>query len=113
MQPADLALAVRDPTADNPFRLRDENCLQQFYPALTETQGAAINGRRWRPNLKHLFGCRDVSWSLRDPLPFALMPIMSYQILRRTIFSGMTFGEAATFDIGWYRTDAVSASGDE
>ena len=26
----------------------------------------------------------------------------SYQILRRTIFSGMTFGEAATFDIGWY-----------
>lgn len=102
VNPDDLALAVIDPVAENRFRLRDEHILQQFYPALTETQGAAFKGRTWRPNLKYLFGCRDVSWSRRDPLPFLLMPASSYQILRRTIFSGMTFGEAATFDIGWY-----------
>lgn len=102
VNPDDLALAVLDPTAANPFRLRSERVLQQFYPALTETQGAALNGRAWRPNLKHLFGCRDVTWDRRDPLPFLLLPFTSYQILRRTIFSGMTFGEAATFDIGWY-----------
>ena len=102
VNPADLAQAILDPAAPNPFRLREERVLQQFYPALTETQGAAFNGRPWRGNLRHLFGCRDVSWSPRDPLPFLLMPLTSYQILRRTIFSGMTFGEAATFDIGWY-----------
>ena len=102
VDPDDLALAVRDPDAPNPFRLRNEQVLQQFYPALTETQGAALKGRPWRPNLRYLFGCRDVTWNRRDPLPFLLMPITSYQILRRTIFSGMSFGEAATFDIGWY-----------
>ena len=102
VDPQDLAIAVLDPAAENPFRLRDERILQQFYPALTETQGAALKGRTWRPNIKYLFGCRDVSWDWRDPLPFLLMPLTSYQILRRTIFSGMSFGEAATFDIGWY-----------
>ncbi|MDJ0741243.1 MAG: ATP-grasp domain-containing protein [Gammaproteobacteria bacterium] len=103
VHPADLAQAIRDPAAPNPFRLRSERVLQQFYPALTETQGAALKGRPWRGNLRYLFGCRDVSWAPRDPLPFLLMPLTSYQILRRTIFAGMSFGEAATFDIGWYR----------
>jgi len=102
VQPDDLVTAIERPEDATRWRLRDEHRLQQFYPALTETQGAAFKGREWKPNLKHLFGCRDVSWQARDPLPFLLMPLTSYQILRRTIFSGMTFGEAATFDIGWY-----------
>ena len=102
VQPEDLAAAILEPDQPNPFRLRSERVLQQFYPALTETQGAAIKGRPWRGNLRHLFGCRDVSWGRRDPLPFLLMPLTSHQILRRTIFAGMTFGEASTFDIGWY-----------
>ncbi len=102
VDPHDLAAAVLDPAAENPFRLREERILQQFYPALTETQGAALKGRSWRPNMQYLFSCRDVSWDWRDPLPFLLLPLTSYQILRRTIFSGMSFGEAATFDIGWY-----------
>lgn len=104
VRPDDLVRAIEHPAEATQLRLRDERKLQQFYPALTETQGAALNGREWRPNLKHLFGCRDVSWQLRDPLPFLLMPLTSYQILRRTIFSGMSFGEAATFDIGWYES---------
>jgi predicted ATP-grasp superfamily ATP-dependent carboligase len=104
VRPDDLVAAIDDPAGAMRLRLRAERKLQQFYPALTETQGAAFKGRDWRPNLGHLFGCRDVSWQLRDPLPFLLMPLTSYQILRRTIFSGMTFGEAATFDIGWYES---------
>ena len=104
VRPEDLVETIVHPEAARRLRLRDEHRLQQFYPALTETQGAAFKGRAWRPNLKHLFGCRDVSWQARDPLPFLLMPLTSYQILRRTIFAGMTFGEAATFDIGWYES---------
>lgn len=106
VHPADLVQAILAPEAPNAFRRREEPVLQQFYPALTETQGAALKGRPWRGNLKYLFGCRDVSWSLRDPLPFLLMPLTSYQILRRTIFSGMSFGEAATVDIGWYHGES-------
>lgn len=103
VDPRDLAAAILEPQTADRFRLRQERTLQQFYPALTETQGAALKGRAWRPNLRYLFRCRDVSWGPRDPLPFLLMPLTSYQILRRTVFAGMTFGEASTFDIGWYR----------
>lgn len=106
--PEDLARAIEDPGADNPFRLRAEPILQQFYPALTETQGAALKGRPWRGNLKHLFGCRDVAWRPADPLPFLLLPVTSYEILRRTLFRGMSFGEATTEDIGWYAGDEGS-----
>lgn len=103
VDPRDLAAAILEPADADRFRLRPERTLQQFYPTLTETQGAALKGRAWRPNLRYLFRCRDVSWDRRDPLPFLLMPFTSYQILRRTVFAGMSFGEASTFDIGWYR----------
>ncbi len=100
--PEDLAKAILEPDAPNAFRLRDERVLQQFYPALTETQGAFFKGRSWRPNLRYLFGCRDVCWQARDPLPFLLLPPASFEILRRTLFRGQSFGEATTEDIGSY-----------
>ncbi len=103
VDPQDLAGAILEPDAPNRFRLRDERVLQQFYPALTETQGAAFKGRPWRANLKYLFGCRDVCWSRSDPWPFLLLPFASWEILRRTILRGQSFGEATTGDIGWYR----------
>jgi predicted ATP-grasp superfamily ATP-dependent carboligase len=102
VHPDDLAKAILEPDAPNRFRLREERVLQQFFPALTETQGAFFKGRPWRGNLKYLFGCRDVCWSRRDPWPFLLLTPASWEILRRTLFRGMSFGEATTEDIGWY-----------
>lgn len=104
VDPADLAQAILSPASAQGLRLRDERVLQQFFPALTETQGAFFKGRPWRQNLPYLFGCRDVCWQRRDPLPFLLLTPASYEILRRTLFRGMSFGEATTEDIGWYGT---------
>ena len=30
------------------------------------------------------------------------MPLTSWQILRKTMFNGLSMGEAATEDIGWF-----------
>ena len=107
VEPEDLARAILDPEAPNAFRLREERVLQQFFPGLTETQGAFFRGRPWRKNLPDLFGCRDVCWQRDDPWPFLLLVPASYPILRRTIFRGQSFGEATTEDIGSYRTPAA------
>lgn len=109
VEPADLARAILEPDAPNRFRLREERVLQQFYPALTETQGAFFKGRPWRGNLHYLFGCRDVCWSRSDPWPFLLLPVASWEILRRTLLRGQSFGEATTEDIGWYQPGASAA----
>ncbi|MEE4300337.1 MAG: hypothetical protein V2J24_12925, partial [Pseudomonadales bacterium] len=102
VEPDDLARAILEPEAVQRLRFRDELVLQQFYPALTATQAAALRGDAWRGNLRWLLGCRDVSWQRSDPLPFLLMTPASWPILRRTIFEGMSFGEATTVDVGWY-----------
>lgn len=87
--------------------LRPQRRLQQFYPSLTETQNAlwARPGKR-QPgaagtHLKHLFRCRDVTFRLRDPLPFLLMPYWAWPIMAPALFEGRSFGEAATADIDW------------
>ena len=102
VEPADLARALLDPASLRTLRLREETVLQQFFPALTATQAAALRGEPWRRNLRWLLRCRDVSWQRSDPLPFLLMTPASWPILARTIFGGMSFGEATTVDVGWY-----------
>lgn len=98
----DLGRAIFRPERDQPFRSRPEKRLQQFYPALTATQAAALRGQPWRGNLRHLFGCRDVCFTWQDPLPFFTMPINSWPIMSRALFGGQSFGDASTADIGWY-----------
>jgi predicted ATP-grasp superfamily ATP-dependent carboligase len=102
LEPADLARAILEPESVEGLRCRREGVLQQFFPALTATQAAALRGEPWRRNLRWLFGCRDVSWRRDDPLPFLLMTPASWPILKRTVFGGMSFGEATTVDVGWY-----------
>ena len=102
VEPEDLARAILTPDESEGFRLREERVLQQFFPGLTETQGAFFKGRPWRKNLPDLFGSRDVCWQRDDPWPFLLLVPASYPILRRTIFRGQSFGEATTEDIGSY-----------
>lgn len=102
VHPDDLAAAIADPPAMPRARLREERLLQQFFPCLTEVQGSLFRGGPFRRNVAHLLRSRDVTWSRRDPLPLLTMPLTSWQILRKTMFNGLSMGEAATEDIGWF-----------
>jgi hypothetical protein len=108
--PATLAAAVLGRHSE-PFAFGPHSRLQQFYPALTETQKSMFGAGPFRRNLGQLLGARDVVWSRRDPWPFLLMTPASWELLRLTIFGGKSFGEAATADIAWFGGEApVSAA---
>ena len=108
VQPESLGSAINDPANADALLMRPELRLQMFYPSLTETQATALRGGDWRPLKKALFSCRDSTWQRSDPLPFALLPLTSWEILYRTVFQGQSFGEATTADIGWYEHLAPS-----
>jgi hypothetical protein len=52
--------------------------------------------------LRYFLRAKDVSWNWRDPLPFVTMPITASQIIWKSIRQGVTMGEVATLDVGWY-----------
>lgn len=81
-----------------PFR--SERRMQQFFPALTVTQGSVLSGD-FRKNVMTLARSTDVSWRLSDPLPLVTLPLTSVGILARTIWEKKTFGEVATSDLHW------------
>lgn len=108
VEPQSLGQAITDPANAVELRLRPEKRLQMFYPALTETQATALRGGDWRALTSALFSCRDCTWQRNDPLPFALLPFTSWEILYRTVFHGKSFGEATTGDIGWYQHTPTS-----
>nr|WP_242481712.1 ATP-grasp domain-containing protein [Paracraurococcus ruber] len=95
----DLAPAVLDPA--QPLRHRPERRLQQFWSCLTETQHSFGDWPRFRANLAHLFGTRDVTWQARDPLPLLTMPWTAWPIIAEAKRRGVPFGEVATLDVGW------------
>ncbi len=97
----DLARALLDPAGCDGLRFRRQRLFQQFYPCLTETQASLFRRDDFRRKLGQLLRARDVSFQLRDPLPFLLLPFTAWSILSRTIFGNMSFGEAATWDIEW------------
>ena len=97
---SDLAAAILSvPHAEPRFRT---GVLQQFYPMLTLTQASFGKWAKYRNNLRTLFRAKDVTMRWSDPLPFLLMTPMSHQILRRALFGGVSMGEAAIEDIGWF-----------
>lgn len=100
-EPEDLAQAILNPEHCRQLRFRRQRLLQQFYPCLTETQASVLRWSDFKHNLYQLLHARDVSFQLRDPMPFVMLPFTAWSILSRTIFSGMSFGEAATWDIEW------------
>ena len=97
----DLGRAVLDPSIDTPIRLRERTHFQQFYPALTETYKKVFRTREFFRRTRIMLSARDVVFSARDLKPFFLMTPASWPILRRTLFEGVGFGEAATRDIIW------------
>jgi hypothetical protein len=107
-QRAEIARAVLDP-AHVP-RLRPEARLQQFYPALTETQMSLFRRGPFASNLRRLLTTRDVTWERRDPLPFLTMTATSWPIIRMAMARGVPFGEVATLDVGWYDPPAPGSA---
>lgn len=105
---ADIARAVLDP-GHSP-RLRPETRLQQFYPALTETQMSLFRGGPFAANLCRLLTTRDVTWEWGDPLPFLTMTATSWPIIRMAMARGVPFGEVATLDVGWYGAHGPGAA---
>ncbi len=101
VHPEDLAPAVINPEMTTPVRFRDTIFMQQLYPCLTETQKSIFDRALFKRNLGYLLKARDVTWSVRDPLPLLTMPMTAYQIIGRSITRGESFGEASTFDISW------------
>jgi hypothetical protein len=106
-QRKDVARAVLD--ANYVPRYRPETLLQQFYPALTETQMSLFRGGPFGANLRRLLTTRDVSWEWRDPLPFLTMTATSWPIIRMAMARGVPFGEVATLDVGWYDSRVAAA----
>jgi len=96
----DLARAVLDPAAVQGFKCKPQTLLQQFYPALTETQSAMF-GADFTSKLRNLWQARDVSWQLSDPWPFIGMPWSSWPIISRALRAGCSFGEVAMLDFSW------------
>ena len=63
-----------------------------------------FSGGLFRKNLRQFLRARDVTWDWRDPLPFLTMPFTASQIIWKSIRAGVTMGEVATRDVGWYGT---------
>jgi predicted ATP-grasp superfamily ATP-dependent carboligase len=84
-------------------QLKPKRKLQEGHTGLTEVYAALFTGklREASRRLGHLVTSKDVLFELRDPLPFLLMTPMSWPVLSRVMFRGMSFGEAATHDIQW------------
>lgn len=102
MEPSDLADAILAPETAPPIRLRRRELWQQFFPVLTETWAQVRRPERRAACLRTLIRARDVTWGWSDPLPLLTMPMTASQIIWRSIRRGESFGEAATFDIGWF-----------
>ena len=94
-----IAPAVLDPKAMVMYR--NERLMQQFWPCLSETQAAFGNWPLFAERLRSLFATRDVTWASNDPWPLLGMPWTAWSIISRSRALGVSFGEAASSDIGW------------
>ena len=102
LDPAGLAAAVLEPGRAGEIRFKPYERMQQGYSVLTEAYKDFFKPRQFLRNLRGMFSAKDVVWSLRDPLPFLLMTPMCWEMLRPSIFSGITLAEAAMRDIAWF-----------
>jgi hypothetical protein len=104
----DLAPVILDLPGAAPPRLRAARRLQQFFPALTETQGS-FGKPGFHANLGILRSSRDVTWAVNDPLPLVTMPLTSLSILVRAAREGRSLGEVATSDLAFAEPPASAS----
>ena len=101
-----LAAALVDREQQNDIAFRDCTQFQQFFTCLTEA-GFFLVKKNGLQIARSLFGTRDVTWRADDPLPLILMMFTSWEILYRRMTDGVSFGEAAVQDVGWFKDQIV------
>lgn len=101
MNSAGLAAAVLGESLPEKIGMRPQSTFQEGHTSLLEAYGSFFRPGEFFAKLKTVFSTPDILWSVRDPLPFLLMTPMSWPVLRQVLFSGRSFGEAATHDIEW------------
>ncbi len=102
LEPVGLAAAVLEPGRVSEIWFKSHDRMQQGYSVLTEAYKDFFRPRQFLRNLRGMFAARDVVWSFNDPLPFLLMTPMCWDMLRPSMFSGITLAEAAMRDIAWF-----------
>jgi len=104
-----LAAFVLDEPLPGGSPLKRPRKFQEGHTTLTEAYAALFTGRFGESvrRFGHMLTAKDVLFEWRDPLPFILMTPMSWPVLSRVMFGGMSFGEASTHDIQW-RPEAVA-----
>ncbi|MEL6505106.1 MAG: ATP-grasp domain-containing protein [Pseudomonadota bacterium] len=97
-----LARAITAPESAGPMRLKPHPVMHQFWPVLTEVQGAMFRpGRGYGHKMGVLLKSKEVNFEWGDAKPVTLQVWAAWDILRRSAQTGESFGEASTFDIAW------------
>ncbi len=82
---------------------------QEFWSALTTTEGELFKGKIRIHLWKQLLSTRDVSWSAADWKPCVLMPFATWRLLWMAIRQRKPVSQVAMLDVGWYRRQGTAA----
>lgn len=96
-----LARAVLEPQTAGPIAHKPQCRFQEGHTTLALAYASVVRPREFLRRFPAVFRTADVKWSARDPLPFLFFTTLSWPVLRRTIFGGMSLAEASIRDIEW------------
>jgi len=74
---------------------------QEFWSSLGVVEGRLLRGNLDKAAWKILFNTRDVTWSLRDPLPFVLLVIVMWPVITRAFWQRKGLSEVLMQDVQW------------
>ena len=100
LRPAAVAAFLQAGNVDAGW-LREESLLTESWSCYTACLGRIRRGGDFREAMSLLHRASDVTWSRHDPLPFLLMPVNTWRIIRDALFSGASFAEVAVRDVEW------------
>ncbi len=80
---------------------RADRLLTESWSCYTACLSKVRRPAAFRDAISLLREARDVTWSRSDPLPFLLMPVNTFRIIRDALLSGSTFAEVAVRDVEW------------
>lgn len=104
-----LAQAILAPGETENLTFKPHRIMHQFWPLLTEVQGSMFRwGRGYGHKMKTLLTSKEVNFAWSDPLPVLAQPYAAWDIMRRAMTNGESFGEVATEDIAWFGDRATA-----
>ncbi len=113
MNHGDLAACVLGTQISGCVRQKPQAAFQEGHTTLLEAYGAIFRPAEFARRIGCMARARDVLWSSRDPLPFLLMTPLSWPVLQQVLFTGASFGEAATRDIEWRNSPYSKVTSDD